>query len=124
MLANLKLYAAAIGIGAAIIVIWSGTVWVHGYRTASNACEAEALRSEIATLKADLRIRARAEAFAREEAARLSLDAQERQEQIDELATQLESLPAGDVCRATRDDVDWLRRIHPRPRPIAPAGSG
>ncbi|PZQ82167.1 MAG: hypothetical protein DI549_12445 [Ancylobacter novellus] len=56
----------AMAVGAAVLA----GIWLHGYRTASNACEAEQLRAELAAARRDLTISQTAAADATRRATR------------------------------------------------------
>ena len=90
----------AMVVGAAVLA----GIWLHGYRTASNACEAEQLRAELAAARRDLSISQTAAADATRRATILDETLQANQERLDDYETALAARPDA-RCALTGDDL-------------------
>lgn len=107
MLALLKPFLP-LGLKAlAVLAVLLG-IYQAGYGAARRACEADALRSQIAAMERDIDI-ARA-AAANEE--RLRVEGAAREQLLAErLQTYVETTDAADACTLTDADVERLRRL-------------
>lgn len=91
----------------AVLAVVTG-IYQAGYGAARRACEADALRSRIATMERDIGI-ARA-AAANEERLRIAGAARE-QLLAERLQSYVETTDAADACTLTDADVERLRRL-------------
>ncbi|MGP9819161.1 hypothetical protein ACTZWW_04020 [Salinarimonas sp. NSM] len=94
-----------------LIVIAAALGWWWGASSAREACEADRLREVIAAMQADVVAAREAERRAARQAEQLAAEAASNQERVDALTADLASLPEGDRCRASGDDVRRLRDI-------------
>lgn len=94
-----------------LVVIAALAGWWWGWSGAREACEADALRAQIAAMRADVVAAREAERRAARQAEQLAAEAATNQERVDALTADLASLPDGDGCRASGDDVRRLRDI-------------
>jgi cobalamin biosynthesis protein CbiD len=97
-----------IGIGALALAV-AGGIWKSGYNYASRACEAAALRAELAAAQQDLN--AEREAAARAKAAIDDLSKQKESDDaaISQLQVELSKRPVAAQCRLDGDDARRLR---------------
>lgn len=104
LLGRFRLPLLYVAIGAVIVI--------GAFRTGVNferrAGEAAALRLELETLRADMRLAAEAQASARAKGAALDALNQQLTEELDELRTDLAGRPEGDRYPASAADLDRL----------------
>lgn len=82
-----------------------------GWKGRDALCDAAAARLQVASLKADLKAAHDQLARSHKIAAELNDARAENEEKVHELEQRLASLPAGDVCRLSDDDVRGLLNI-------------
>ncbi|MCC6315357.1 MAG: hypothetical protein IT337_15240 [Thermomicrobiales bacterium] len=97
-----------VGIGVLAAVV-AGGIWKAGYNYASRACQAAALRADLAAARQDLDAARRAEA-----AARAAADDLEKQKEADDearrrLEAEIAKRPEGARCGLSHDDAERLR---------------
>lgn len=90
----------SMALGAAVL----GGVWLHGYRTAADSCEAEQLRAALAAAQRDLSVSRAAAEDATRRAAILDETLQANQERLDDYETALAARPDA-RCALTGDDL-------------------
>jgi type II secretory pathway component PulJ len=109
----LSLLRSPLAIGGLVAVV----LFVAAYQAGGNAerkrGEAAALRTELATLKADNRNAEAARDSEAAKAAALEALANRQETELDALRTQLNALPADDRQLAPSDALD---RLYPKPR--------
>jgi len=107
--ATVLVYAAAIALGGIIVI----GIFQTGRRYEAAKCEAAALRAEIAVVRQDLKIAEQAAAAAQRDAEALEQMHQSNQEQIRDLQTEIDKVPADARCRLSGDGV--RRMLHLKP---------
>lgn len=94
----------AMAAGAALL----GGVWLHGYRTAAGACEADQLRTALAAKTRDLDIANAVAEGAKRRAAILDETLQANQDRINDYEAELAKRPDA-RCTLTDGDVRGVR---------------
>lgn len=100
LLSPIGRWLAAMALGAAVLA----GVWLHGYRSAAGACEADKLRDELAATQRDLSMSRDAAEDATRRATILNETLQANQERLDDYETALAARPDA-RCALTGDDL-------------------
>lgn len=111
MIGRWNIYAM-MGAGAIVML---AAAYGYGRYEGAVRCNAAALRSEIETLRTDLRIARNAERLALRQAEDMKELASNVQTRVDDIIASVEARPESERCRLSDDDLRRLQSIAPAP---------
>lgn len=88
-----------------------GAIYQTGKNAARRQCDVASLKAEIANLRADISIAAKAEADAKTKSDNLERAAAQAREKLDAFEKEIAKRPVGERCMLSRGDVERLRSI-------------